>query len=133
MRLWRRPFGGSYEPRTIADSISVSAPRNANWAVKAIRETKGFGLTVSDKEIILAIGHLARKTGIFAEPAASASLAGLVRYAGQPDGAKGRESIVLLITGSGLKDIPAAQKAIKIRKPVEPTLPAVKKIFSALK
>jgi len=116
--------------RTIADSISVTAPRNANWAVKAIKETKGFGVTVQDKEIISAIGHLAKMTGIFAEPAASAPLAGAMKLAGK-DLLKRDETIVLLITGTGLKDIPSARKGIKIRKPINPTLSAVKKIFSS--
>ena len=101
--------GWGDKAHTIADSICVSAPRNLNWAVKAIRETKGFGVTVTDDEIISAIKHLAMLTGVFAEPAAAASLAGLIKVAAA---ATQNETIVLLITGTGLKDIPAAQKAV---------------------
>jgi len=108
---------------TIADSISVSAPRNANWAVKILKETGGFAVTVSDKEIISAIKRLGSLTGIFAEPAAAASAAGFFKCADKLDK---KEKIVLMITGSGLKDIPAAQKAITIPKPIKPDISLIK-------
>lgn len=105
---------------TIADSISVAAPRNANWAVQAIKETDGFGVTVSDEEILSSIKTLGRLTGIFAEPAAAASLAGLlnVQKSQTKECYSKDETIVLLVTGNGLKDIPAAQKAITIPKAI---------------
>jgi threonine synthase len=104
---------------TIADSISVSAPRNGLWAVKAIRETKGFGVAVTDAEIIQAIGHMASKSGVFAEPAAAAAFAGLLKMKGR---IKPGENVIVLVTGTGLKDIPAAQKGIKIPKAIKPDI-----------
>jgi len=100
---------------TIADSISVDMPRDGEKAIIAIQKTKGFGITVSDNEILVAQHRLAKNTGIFAEPAASASMAGFLK-AMQMGKVKAGESIVILASGTGLKDIPAAQEKIEIPK-----------------
>ena len=68
-----------YPAQTVADGISVSLPRNGAMAVKVIRESGGFGITVSDEEILSAEKELARQTGVFAEPSGAASYAGLLR------------------------------------------------------
>ena len=95
---------------TIADSISVDLPRDGIAAVRAVVETGGDAITVSDEEIIAAIPELARATGVFAEPAAAASWAGLVQLVAEkkvdPD-----ERIVCLVSGNGLKDIARARAA----------------------
>jgi threonine synthase len=94
---------------TVADSISVSLPRDGEAAVRAIRESAGHGVTVSDAAILAAIGEVARGGGVFAEPAAAAAYAGLKeavrRRLVDPDW-----NIVVLITGNGLKDVAAAMK-----------------------
>jgi threonine synthase len=118
--------------KTIADSISVDLPRDGVRAVRAARETGGRYLTVSDDQILEAITELG-KMGIFAEPAGAAAYAGLVKAAGA--GVVGSEDPVLVLnTGSGLKDIQAAMQAValsaKRETPViEPTLDALKKIL----
>ncbi|HWP41815.1 MAG TPA: threonine synthase [Blastocatellia bacterium] len=89
---------------TIADSICVGKPRDATKAVRAIRESNGCGVKVSDDEIISSIGRLARASGVFAEPAAAASFAGFVKMCDRGE-IKSDERILLVITGSGLKDI----------------------------
>ncbi len=95
---------------TIADSINVGRPRDATMAVRAIRESGGRGVTVSDDEIILAIPKLARETGVFAEPAAAAAYAGFMKL--HESGAiKSDERVLLMITGNGLKDVAAARRA----------------------
>ena len=95
-----------YPAQTIADGISVSLPRNGAMAVRMIRASGGFGITVSDEEILAAEKELARLTGVFAEPSGAASYAGLRRLLDEgkiaPD-----EQVVLLVTGSGLKSIDA--------------------------
>src|SRR6266705_836676 len=68
-----------YPAQTVADGISVSLPRNGTMAIKVIRESGGFGITVSDEEILAAEKELARLTGVFAEPSGAAGYAGLVR------------------------------------------------------
>ncbi len=94
-------------PNTVADSISVSAPSNAYMAVKAVKESDGFSVTVSDDEIMIAQRELAMSTGIFAEPSCSTVLAALKK---SKELLNSKEQIVLLITGSGLKDIEATLK-----------------------
>ena len=55
--------------KTLADSISVSLPRDGAAAVSAIKKSKGFAVTVSDREILAAIPAVARGANVFAEPA----------------------------------------------------------------
>jgi threonine synthase len=91
-------------PKTVADSISVSIPSNAYMAKRAVEESKGFSITVSDEEILTTQKSLASKTGIFAEPSSSATAAALEKLKDSNLLDK-KEQIVLLITGNGLKDI----------------------------
>ena len=108
----------------VADSLTVETPRNAILALRRIRESGGAGVYVPDDDIVADIARLARTTGVFAEPAAAAALSGL--RAALDSGSIGRdERVVLLITGSGLKDVPAAERAIRIPEPVAADLDAV--------
>jgi len=110
--------------RSVADSLVVSAPRNAILALREVRASGGTGVIVSDEVIVTAIARLAAATGVFAEPAAAAVLAGL--EAALEEGLIGRdERVVLLVTGSGLKDVPAAARAVRIPEPVAADLDAV--------
>ena len=112
---------------TIADSISVNLPRDGVRAVRAVKETQGTYMTVSDDEIIKAIAELG-KMGVFAEPAGAAAYAGLVKATGS--GVVGSDDPILVLnTGSGLKDIRAAMQAVESPPIIEPTLEAVKKIL----
>ncbi len=98
-------------PQTIADSIAVGVPRNWRKAIAAIRESGGEMINVSDDEILDAMRYTGRLTGIFAEPAAATSVAGLKR-AIEEDVISKRASAIAVITGSGLKDVRAAQAAV---------------------
>lgn len=112
--------------KTIADSISVDLPRDGVRAVRAAKETDGTYITVSDDEILKAIAELGR-AGIFAEPAGATAYAGLVK--GAAFGVVGGEEPVLVLnTGSGLKDVRAAMQAVVEAPVIEPTLEAVKKL-----
>ncbi|HXF84904.1 MAG TPA: threonine synthase [Anaerolineales bacterium] len=113
--------------RTIADSISVDLPRDGVRALRAARETNGTYITVSDDEILKAMAELGR-IGIFAEPAGAAAYAGLIK--GVASGVVGSEdSVLILNTGSGLKDIHAAMQAVGEAPIIKPTLEAVKKLL----
>jgi len=112
---------------TLADSISVDLPRDGLRALRAATQTGGAYIPVPDDEIINAIAELG-KVGIFAEPAGSASYAGLVKAVREgfiePD-----DPVVVLNTGSGLKDVRSAMKAAGEAPIIEPTLEAVKALL----
>jgi threonine synthase len=112
---------------TIADSISVDLPRDGGRALRAVRETHGTYIKVSDEEILQSIPTLG-KAGIFVEPAAAAAYAGLVRAlaTGQQDPAA---PVLVLCTGSGLKDINAAIRSVPAAPVIEPTIQALKKVI----
>ena len=113
--------------KTIADSISVDLPRDGVRAVRAAKETGGTYITVSDREILNAIADLGRE-GIFAEPAGATAYAGLVKAAAS--GLVGSEDPILVLnTGSGLKNVRAAMKAVKKAPIINPTLDAVKRLL----
>ncbi len=98
------------QAQTIADSISADLPRDRAKALRAVKESHGAFVLVSDEEILQAQPELARNTGIFAEPAAAATLAG-VKRAIRAGVLSATDEVVLLVTGNGLKDVPAAQRA----------------------
>ncbi|MFH1852467.1 MAG: threonine synthase [Candidatus Neomarinimicrobiota bacterium] len=106
---------------TVADSIAVDLPRDGLKALRAVRESDGFGIVVSDEAILQAQKKLAETTGIFVEPAAAAAFAGLLR-AREGDLIKSGESAVVLATGSGLKDIAAAQRILSIPAAIRPDI-----------
>ena len=102
------------EPRTRIFDLNVMNPKFGNAALKAIRETNGYAISISDSEIFNATMILARKEGILAEPAASLTLAGLIKL--RKDGEIEKDSrIVCVITGSGLKD-PKIMKEIALKE-----------------
>lgn len=108
-------------PVTIADSISVGIPRNGYKALNALRDSNGITVDVSDEEILSAITELARYTGVFGEPAGVTSFAGLKKLVSQ--GLIGEdETIVFVVSGSGLKDVKSAQKAVKRPELVKPDM-----------
>ncbi|HEY80893.1 MAG TPA: threonine synthase [Anaerolineae bacterium] len=98
------------EAHTVADSISAGLPRDRLKAMRAVRESQGAFITVSDEEILTAIPELAQKTGVFAEPAGAAAYAGL-RKAAATGLVSPENRIVVINTGSGLKDVASAMKA----------------------
>jgi threonine synthase len=112
---------------TIADSISVDLPRDGVRAVRAARETGGCYIKVGDDEILRAIAALG-PLGIFAEPAGATAYAGLVRAAHTGLVAEA-DPILVLNTGSGLKDVQAAMQAVAPAPVIEPTLEAVKRVL----
>lgn len=97
--------------RTIADSIAAELPRDRAKALRAVRESGGAFVTVPDEAISAAIPELARLSGVFAEPAAAAAFAGL-RRASQDGLIKQEETVCLVSTGNGLKDIARAREAV---------------------
>lgn len=108
VRNLEKPFFEARGSSTLADSISVDVPRNFLMARGFIHRYAGEALTVSDVEILQASAMLARNTGLFTEPASAAAFAGLLKYREQGLIREGSDNVVLL-TGSGLKDIDAVR------------------------
>jgi threonine synthase len=114
------------QPQTVADSISAGLPRDRIKAMKGVRETRGAFITVTDEEIISAIPELARRCGVFAEPAGAASFAGLIR-AVKAGLIECGESAVALVTGSGLKDVKTVMQALPSPPVISPDLDDVRR------
>jgi threonine synthase len=109
------------EENTIADSIAVGVPRNPEKALRAVRESEGTMVAVSDEDILDAMRLLGRTSGIFGEPAGVAGLAGL-RYMAGNGLIKNDETIVAIVTGNGLKDVKNVIAAAGEPIRVEPSL-----------
>jgi len=109
---------------TVADSISVDRPRDGLAAVKAVIQSGGEAIAVPDEDILAAIPAIARSTGIFAEPAASAPWAGLIHMA-RENKIDEDEVVVCIISGSGLKDVRNAAAVVGKPLSVDPTIESV--------
>jgi len=117
---------------TIADSISVDIPRNFHMAAGYITKYHGQTITVSDDDILRASSILAKNTGIFTEPAAAAAFAGFLDYKSRYLIPKSSSNVVLL-TGSGLKDLNAVQPLFEIPLPVSPDMHSVEDFLKTVK
>ncbi|HWR21856.1 MAG TPA: threonine synthase [Feifaniaceae bacterium] len=95
---------------TLADSIAVGVPRNPEKALRAVRESGGAWTAVDDAEILEAMRLLGRTEGVFGEPAGVTATAGVKRAVA--DGIIGSdETVTVICTGSGLKDVANAMQA----------------------
>ena len=121
---WSQVSVDAVEATTAADSICVDRPRDGLAAVRAVMESGGEAITVAEGEIADAAFEVARLTGVFCEPAAAVPWAAIKRmvHAGRidPD-----ESVVYLLTGSGLKDAAGASRAAPEPTVIAPDLDAV--------
>jgi threonine synthase len=89
------------DPETLASAIRIGNPVSWKKALRAIADSKGMALAVSDAEIVEARRELATKEGVFVESASAAPLAGLRKI----QESVGRDStVVCILTGHGLKD-----------------------------
>mgnify|MGYP005854008877 FL=1 len=104
-------FGDPVPSATIADSISVDIPRNGTLALAKLKKHDGRAVTVTDEEILSAQRTLAGTTGLFAEPSSSAAVAGFFKVKSELDPSS---TVVLLVTGSGLKDVKSAAHGLGI-------------------
>ena len=113
---------------TIADGIAVSKPRDGVKALRAVKETNGYAISVSDEEILEAVRTLTNTAGVFVEPSAAATLAGLNKLLSNSVLSKD-DRVVLLLTGHGLK---AAEAAIGVLKAtiIEPHISNVERVLA---
>ncbi|MBN2306044.1 MAG: threonine synthase [Anaerolineae bacterium] len=111
---------------TVADSIAADLPRDRVKAVRAVQETGGAFVSVSDDAILEGIPVLARLSGVFAEPAAAATYAG-VRAALVEGFIQPGDRVALLVTGNGLKDIKSAMRVAGTGRAVAPDIEEVER------
>jgi threonine synthase len=103
-------------PRTLMDAVACGDPLDGLWALRALRESGGFGVTVSDGEAAMARDLLAKKEGIFAELSGALSFAGL-RKAYDAGLIEKDAKIAVVVTGHGLKEPETfAEEMRKIRE-----------------
>jgi len=115
------------EATTVADSISVDLPRDGEAAVKAVKESNGTGILVSDEKILQSILTIARGAGIFGEPAGVTAYAGLEKM--REEATIGDdETVVCLVTGNGLKDVKSAIKVAGNPISIQPTLDSFREV-----
>jgi len=118
---------------TVADSIGAGLPRDRIKALAAVKDTEGSFICVNDNQILQAITDLARGCGVFAEPAGAAAFAGL-KQALTDQQISNDESVVVINTGNGLKDVNSAIKAVKLAgsEPyrVAPDLESLKRVLA---
>jgi threonine synthase len=112
------------KPETIATAIRIGNPASWEGAIRAKEESGGLIEAVTDEEILEAYRYLAREEGIFVEPASAASLAGAWRLLWEGRLEEGT-TVVLTLTGHGLKDPATAEKVAQLPPPVPATLEAV--------
>jgi threonine synthase len=112
------------KPETIATAIRIGNPASWEGAIRAKEESGGLIEAVTDEEILEAYRYLAREEGVFVEPASAASLAGVWRLLREGRLEEGT-TVVLTLTGHGLKDPATAEKVAQLPPPVPATLEAV--------
>ena len=130
VRAWREGTEeiGPVVLNTLADSIAVGVPRDRIKALRAVRQTGGEFVAVSDEEILDAMRVLARRAAVFAEPAGAAGFAGLAKLVREGRIDPG-ERIVVVVTGNGLKDVASAIKATGQPHLIEPTIEDLRRLM----
>lgn len=125
----KKTYEFDYEkPETIADSISVGIPRNGIKALNAVNESGGWMVDVTDEEILQAMKLLARRTGVFGEPAGVTGFAGILKMC-EKNMFRGDERVACIVSGSGLKDVKSAALAAGKPYTVGPELEDVRRII----
>jgi threonine synthase len=112
------------EPKTVATAIKIGNPASWGLAKEALKDSAGFIDSVTDEEIIRAYRLVAREEGIFMEPASCAAVAGLIKTAKAGRFEPG-STLVLTLTGHGLKDPDTALESASRPVSVPPRLDAV--------
>ena len=119
------------KPETLATAIRIGNPASWQGAMRAKEESGGTIEAVTDEEILLAYRYLAQEEGIFCEPASAAAMAGVWKLL-REDRLDPGSTVVLTLTGHGLKDPATAEKVAKLLPPVPANLEAVAKAAGLL-
>ncbi len=118
-------------PETIATAIRIGKPVNWPKAMRAVRESGGRFVKVSDDEILDAMKMLGAREGIGAEPAGASSLAGFLKLAEEGYFDEG-DTVVLIVTGHALKDPDSMLRLSVDRREARSSEEAVRMLLSML-
>jgi len=119
------------KPHTIASSIAIGNPADGYYVIQAVRESGGWGESVTDEEILEGIKLLARTEGIFTEPAGGTEVAvakKLIEMGRIPRD----ESIVISITGNGYKTLETVAQSVERPYTIDATLQNFDELFRRL-
>jgi threonine synthase len=119
------------KPNTIASSIAIGNPADGYYVVHAVKESGGWGESVTDEEIIEGIKLLARTEGIFTEPAGVTEVA-VTRKLIQKGRIPRDESIVISITGNGYKTLEAVARSVEQPYTIKATLENFDQLYQHL-
>ena len=119
------------KPNTIASSIAIGNPADGYYVVQAVKESGGWGDSVTDEEILEGITLLARTEGIFTEPAGGTEVA-VTRKLIQNGRIPRDESIVISITGNGYKTLEAVARSIEQPYTITATLENFDQLYQHL-
>ncbi len=119
------------KPNTIASSIAIGNPADGDYVVQAVRESGGWGESVTDEEILDGIKLLARTEGIFTEPAGGTEVA-VTKKLIEQERIPRDELIVVSITGNGYKTLEAVAPGIERPFTIDATLSQFEDLFRRL-
>ncbi len=119
------------KPNTIASSIAIGNPADGYYVIQAVKESGGWGESVTDEEILEGIKLLARTEGIFTEPAGGTEVA-VTKKLIESGRIRRDESIVISITGNGYKTLEAVAKSVEQPYTIAATLENFEELFRTL-
>jgi threonine synthase len=111
------------KPNTIARSLAIGNPADGPFAIKLIRESRGWAEDISDREIVEAIKLVAETEGIFTETAGGVT-AGVAQKLILEGRISREETTVVCITGNGLKTTDALAVEFPVTEAIAPRLEA---------
>ena len=121
---WIKP----QKPKTVAKSLAIGNPADGHYALKTIRESGGWGEDVTDEEVIEGMKLLAQTEGIFTETAGGVTV-GVTKKLIEQGVIPKNESILISITGNGLKTQEAIQDRVGRPVIIDARLSEFKNIF----
>ncbi len=120
------------KPRTIARSISIGNPADGYYAAKVTRDSGGYGTDATDEEIVDAMQFLAETEGMFVEPACGATVAAAKKLV--DSGWINRDgTLVLCITGNGLKTAEAIADRLTMPVPIKPNIESFEELLKKIR
>jgi threonine synthase len=119
------------KPRTIAKSLAIGNPADGYYAAKVTRDTGGYGADSSDQEIVDAMKLLAETEGVFAETAGGVTVAAAKKLVESGKISKD-ETLVICITGNGLKTTEAVVDHLQRPTPIKPNIESFEELLKRI-